>query len=172
MKYIKKFNESTGNQELDFETFELIMEDLMYNNDDIITNVFFQDFSDDVEPYYDSHITLELFSPNIDEVVGKLDDDEYYYLRELLSPFEQPGEIPTNLISTIDERIDDLKKIISQNKLIKSLFEEINEKIIPRFKNFSNYGSVTIGYDERDIRICFNMKDLPARRRDKPNLPI
>ena len=163
MRHIKKFNESNGNQELDFETFELIIEDLMYNNDDIITNVFFQDFSDDVEPYYDSHITLELFSPNIDEVVGKSDDDEYYYLRELLSPFEQPGEIPTNLISTIDDRIDDLKKIISQNKLIKSLFEEINEKIIPRFKNFSNCESVTIGYDESDIRICFNIKDLPDR---------
>ena len=170
MRHIKKFNESNGNQELDFETFEHILNELEDEYDRIISNIECNDLSEDMinqqgeqEGYYDCYIEMKLFDPMGGSISG-----EYDYLEEILPPVENPQDIPNELINEIDEKINYMKRIISENELLKKLFSDIH-RMKNRFENFSNYKSFSIGFDNYGqdsnesksvtIRICFNIKD-------------
>jgi len=48
---------------------------------------------------------------------------------------------------------------MANNNKIKKIFRILEEEIVPRFQNFSNFESCSIGFDVEIIRICFDMPE-------------
>lgn len=167
MKYIKKFNENIGSHDLDFETFKLIIDDLVdhFDIDIIFHNYEDKDYYND--PMYDAQISIQVIDTDIypDDISFGFE----YLLNGLVPDFESTEEMSPESISLtieeIDKNISDLNRIklsidrvVQLQKKFAELFTAITEKTIPRLKGFSNCDSVDIGMDLETLRICFSIK--------------
>lgn len=173
MKHIKKINENFSSQELDFEDFKLILE---VDIDDQFSNLSltFDDYSNESEePFYDCFINLPT---TVDEDFYIEDlSFSYDYLQNILPDYESPEPINGNaVISDIETQINKLERSksiidnsIRKQKMLAELFSVLNDKTIPRLKEFSNCREVTFGFDIESIRICF---ELPFEELKKPNI--
>jgi len=179
MKYLKKFNESTSG-EMDFETFKEIMFDLsdFFECD-------FKDHSEDVHAispgirdpdyngFYDCWINipfLEEYSINDDAPFFNFDYLDY--TNDVIPPFEELDNINTifendkvyDAIQTQEDKLyklkNDLDRIIENNAKIKNVFKIIQEHILPRFDQFSNFLQSDIGFDNTNciLRVTFEIK--------------
>ena len=155
--YLKKFNEASE-EECDFETFKEIMMDLSD-----YFNCEFHDYTKEDDYFYDCELTI----PQID-----MDQDISFngeYLSNILPPYDDPqeiGEFYNSVRYEVDNQEENLLKlknsldtIIANNNKIKKIFRILEEEIVPRFQNFSNFESCSIGFDVEIIRICFDMPE-------------
>lgn len=159
MNHIRKFNESNIN-ELGFDDFKeiilIILDDYNYHYSFIDCSVQDDDFK-----YYDCKI--EIYCPA-----------NYSYLsldfisdNGLLPPLEEPQDIKDYFESSMDEISSNLKEleILKSNLDIiintqKDLFKIINDVYniaIPRFEKYDEFLSCNIGYDDRQLRITYEI---------------
>ena len=157
--YLKKFNESSE-EECDFETFKEIMMDL--------SDYFqceFHDYTKEDDYFYDCELTI----PQVDHDVDQDICLNAEYLSNILPPYDDPQEIGGFYESVryeVDNQEENLLKlknnldtIMANNNKIKKIFRILEEEIVPRFQNFSNFESCSIGFDVEVIRICFDMPE-------------
>ena len=170
LKYIKEFNESNDGPELSFDDFKNIMLDLA---DQFEFEYDFHDYSNDPDnPFYDFWIYMTVKEGY--ELHDDIPDMNFDYLNwdtnQLISPESEPEELNnqqfTEIIGYIDGNRDDLESlkndldnIIERNKKAKLVFEIVRDKIIPRFKKFSNLYQCGIGFNSGDLRITFEIKN-------------
>jgi hypothetical protein len=165
MKYIKKFNENVGSHDLDFETFKLIIDDLVDHFDIDIIFHNYEETTDD--PMYDAQISIQVIDTDIypDDISFGFE----YLLRGILPDFESTEEMNPDTISLTIEEINrniskleqvrlSIDRVVQLQKKFAELFTAITEKTIPRLKGFSNCDSVDIGMDLETLRICFSIK--------------
>jgi hypothetical protein len=144
MKYLKKYGsikESTMG-DLSFEDFQDILTDITDKYD-------FKFSFDEDKKSYDFWIFFDVSSIHIKE-------DGFGFIREYLpetinDTLECVGEKNADLESA-KENID---KMVSLNKKLINILNELQKYIIPRFKSFSNCESVVIEYEEDAILIQF-----------------
>lgn len=175
MKYLRKFNESASG-ELDFETFKDIMLEL--------SDIFSCEFNDytnneDYVPtdggrFYDCQLTI----PYLDDYAINDDNPDFNfdylgYQNDGIEPIDEPGDIKSlyqdsKIYDTIDDQSDKLEKlkrdldlIIESNNKMKSVFNIIEEHILPRFESYSNFLQCDCGFDSVNskLRITFELKD-------------
>lgn len=155
MKHLKKFNESRS--DLDFETFKEIMERL---HDEFPSEMRFDDYSGEEDPFYDFHIAFPKIEADMIFEDGVFSFDYLDYMDS-----EEPKPLPHDLMGNIDSHISYIRKIQreSENAIrIHSQFKEMMEVFIdeikPLLESFSNYLDVTIGASIDELRICFEIK--------------
>lgn len=160
MLYLKKFNESSSG-ECDFETFKEIMMDL---SDYFECN--FHDYTDN-DYFYDCELTI----PQINDEV--IDEEGTYltakYLTDVLPPTDDPDRVENfyrSIENSVDYQLENLEKlknnldvIMANNNKIKKIFRILEEEIVPRFQEFSNFEMCSVGFDGDVIRICFDMPE-------------
>lgn len=153
--YLKRFNEEYSGEECDFQTFK----ELMFDISDYY-ECEFEDHSNAVPEFpggsANKYYTCEIKLPNF----GSIDTDDLYfncnYLRDLIGFPDEPGGVNFNNVkSTINSqnnRLIDLKSkidsIVDMNKKVNEIFEILENQIVPRFEEFSNFESFSIGYDD------------------------
>lgn len=173
MKFIRKFNESTG-RKMDFDTFKDIMSDL---SDFFECNFFDYSEDNDDDPDYGGFYDCQIKIPFLDEYA--IDDDNPYfnfdylsYQNNILPPFEDLDDINTvlennviyNAIDEQEEKLFKLKnnldKIIENNAKIKKVFKIIQDDILPRFESFDNFLACDVGFENIDplLRVTFEIK--------------
>lgn len=146
--YLKRFNEEYSGEECDFQTFKELMFD--------ISDYYECEFEDHSNTEGDKHYSCEIKLPNF----GRIDTDDLYYncnyLRDIIGYPDEPGGVDFNEVrSTINgqnNRLIDLKSkidsIVDMNKKVSEIFEILESQIVPRFEEFSNFESFSIGYDK------------------------
>lgn len=162
MKHIRKFNENNISQELDFETFKMIISSDIEDEFEF-DNIYYYDIKLD-DQFYECIINLNVPEINVhpDEV-----DFGFSYLSNI-SDFDSPKDFNIELILTsinheifkIEQLRRSIERVERSNKELIDIMMTI-ERVVKRLENFSNCKSVTIGFDDYDaaIRICFNIKD-------------
>lgn len=155
MKHLKKFNESRS--DLDFETFKEIMERL---HDEFPSEMRFDDYSDEEEPFYDFHIALPEFDVDMLYRDGGF---SFAYLDFMDS--EAPEPPPHDLMGNIDSHISYIRKIQRESENAIRIHDQFKEMMImfidevkPILESFSNCLDVTIGASVDELRICFEIK--------------
>lgn len=162
MKHIKRWgrvNENEGGEECDFETFKEIMIE--------VSDIFTCEFSDESDEfYYKCSIELPQYGMMHDAEMPKFNFD---YLTDLIGWDEDPTDfmgVDDNVRDSIRENremIDKIKShaddvVRSHTKLLK-LFDILEEDILPRFKSFSNFVYMSIGYGYDGLVVSFEMED-------------
>lgn len=161
MKHIRKFNENNFSQELDFETFKMIISSDIEDEFEF-DNIDYYDVQELDDQFYDCRIQLNIPDLNVypDEV-----NFGYSYLSNI-SDFDSPEDfnierILTSInheISKIEQLRRSIERVERSNKELIDIMLVI-EKVVKRLENFSNCKSVTIGFDIETIRLCFDIKD-------------
>lgn len=173
MRYLRKFNESTG-QKMDFDTFKDIMSELS----DYFECQFF-DYSEDREndPDYGGFYDCQVKIPFLDEYA--IDDDNPFfnfdylsYQNQMIPPFDDLSNINEifeddkvyRAINEQEEKLHKLKnnldKIIENNGKIRKVFKTIQDEILPRFESFDNFLACDVGFEsvESLLRVTFEIK--------------
>jgi uncharacterized protein (UPF0335 family) len=161
MKHIRKFNENNISQELDFETFKMIISSDIEDEFEF-DNIDYYDVQELDDQFYDCRIQLNIPDLNVypDEV-----DFGFSYLSNI-SDFDSPEDFNIELILTsinheiskIEQLRRSIERVERSNKELIDIMKTI-EKVVKRLENFSNCKSVTIGFDIETIRLCFDIKD-------------
>ena len=161
-KFLKKFNESDNQNELSFDDFKNILDDLV---DEFDYEYKYEDFSDDL--YY--QCTIEFLEKEGYENHDDIPDMNLKYLedtfreRELIGDpflekdFEDVFNAINNNISDLEKVKNDLDDIININKNIKSVFKQL-ENISKRFSKFSNFESCNLEFYGTTLTIMFIIK--------------
>lgn len=164
MKYLRKFNESTGG-ECTFEDFKDIMLDLL---DEFNFNYDFHDYSSvDDGQFYDCWIYIEgkeeyALHDDIPSMnINFIGEDQKLPPKDGTEEMNNAGL--DECVSSISGNIEDLHKlkdnlseIIKYQESCKKLFESL-KLINDRFLKFSNCIHCGIGFSEGELRITFEM---------------
>jgi len=146
-KFLKKFNESDNQDELSFDDFKDILDDLV---DNFKYEYSYEDRSDDL--YYLCNI--EFLEKEGYENHDDIPDMNLKYLEdcELLKgdpfiekEFEDIYNVINNNISDLEKVKNDLDDIINISKNVKSVFKQL-ENISKRFSKFSNVESFNLEF--------------------------
>ena len=171
MRYLRKWNEALE-QKMDFEEFKDIMTELS----DYFDCQFF-DYSGEDDAFhtgfYDCQVNIPFMDDySIDDDAPRFNFDYLSYQNDMIPPFDDLGNIDEVLgddrvFQAIDEQEDkllklknDLDQIIENNRKIKGVFKKIQDDILPRFENYSNFLACDVGFDNINniLRVTFEIK--------------
>lgn len=165
MKHIRKFNENFGGQELDFETFKMIISSDIEDEFEF-ENIYYYDVEDLDDQFYDFQMNIRI------PIISQIDEFDFgfSYLVDV-ADFDSPQEFDINqIIDSTNHKISEVEKLKrSIDKSVNAKKDFMNmmlvfDKIVQRLKTFSNCKSVSVGFIEAisnliTIRLCFNIKD-------------
>ncbi len=157
MKYLKKYGsikESTMG-DLSFEDFQDILTDI---TDKVDGDFNFHHIEDEEDGYYVLILTLKPNYVVIDEngmeflsKFGRI-DDPLTYNDEIYINIKESIEDKNSQLESTKKNIDNM---ISFNKKIIDIIDEINQYIIPRLRLFSNCLEIKIGFEVDELSIEF-----------------
>ena len=161
MRYLKRFNESSG-EDLTFEEFKDIMNILL---DNINSVPLFSDKSKSVPSFYDSKVVIPSVDANNENLLLSFD-----YLCNFIAEEDgiEVGETTDinpikdgidNQISTLKGNMNIILDAIKYNEDLKSYMELVEKDIIPRFERYDNFTGCGIGFNSstNTLIITFEM---------------